>query len=528
LVSFLARLRGAALRSPLEATLVVAALAVTLQVIVSPLAASRYVPMTDLPFHVAQGAAIRHYWDPAYHFHEQFVLRPLAIPYMAINSLVALAMLVFSPLIATKVALAVLLMMVPGGLAVLFHGAKKSPLLGLLGLGLCWGNLTHWGFVNYVAALGLFSGVIGVTLLVLDRPTRGRRLALALALVALFFTHIFRFPFGVCAVLGTAVVMYPATRRLRPVLLPLLPSLLLFVLWLKFRPPSLDGKLDLGFHPERFPKEWGDALTEGFTDDGVKRRLMMYFDVIWGVTGVCAAFALRQWRRGLRRFTAWDVGVTLVPLACAAVFLGLFLSMPMWLGRWWYVYPREATAATIILCGACPDLPRVPWARVSLVAAMALAAIRVGTEVTAHYADFGPPTEDFYTITRQIPQAPKLFYMIFDHSGTRRSPASTPFLHLPAYVQAEKGGWLSWHVAIWNCCPIYYRDLAEPGTVVVPRTPPRWEWTPQQFNLSMTPFFDWFLVRKPTSPDAMFAGDPTIKRVDHVGMWWLYKRVPKG
>ena len=44
----------------------------------------------------------------------------------------------------------------------------------------------------------------------------------------------------------------------------------------------------------------------------------------------------------------------------------------------------------------------------------------------------------------------------------------------------------------------------------------------------MTPFFDWFLVRKPTSPDAMFAGDPTIKRVDHVGMWWLYKRVPKG
>ena len=132
----------------------IAALAVTLYVIVAPLAASRYVPMTDLPFHVAQGAAIRHYWDPSYHFHEQFVLRPIAIPYMAINALVAVAMLIFPVLLATKVALAILLMMVPGGLAVLFHGAKKSPLLGLLGLGMCWGHLTHWGFVNYVAALG--------------------------------------------------------------------------------------------------------------------------------------------------------------------------------------------------------------------------------------------------------------------------------------------------------------------------------------------------------------------------------------
>ncbi len=92
-------------------------------------------------------------------------------------------------------------------------------------------------------------------------------------------------------------------------------------------------------------------------------------------------------------------------------------------------------------------------------------------------------------------------------------------------MQAEKGGWLSWHFAIWDVLPVFYRSPGDPERVVVPRTPPRWEWTPGQFKLSMTPFFDWFLVRRADSPDGLFAKDPTIVRVDHAGEWWLYKRV---
>ena len=441
---------------------------------------------------------------------------------MSMYALVGALMLVFPMLLAVKIAIAVLLALVPLGLAVLFHGARKSPLLGLLGLGMCWGNLTHWGFLNYVAALGLFSMVVGATLLVVDWPTRGRQLGLALALVVLHFTHIFRSPFALAAVVCTALVMYPATRRLRPVVLPLLPALALLLVWWELRPASLDARLDLGLHTERIAREYGSALTDGFTDDGVKRALVAYFHVAWIVALACAAHALGRLGRRFRRLSAWDVGVTIVPLGCAAVFFALFLAMPMWLGPWWYVYPREATAATIILCGACPDLPRAAWLRVPLVAAMGLAGIGVCSRGLAHYADFASQTDDFYAITRDIPEAPKLFYMIFDHSGTRRS--STPFIHLPAYVQAEKGGWLSWHFAIWNASPLMYRK--GPGAVVVPRTPPRWEWTPNQFKLAMTPFFDTFLVRQKTSPDALFAQDPTIVRVAHVGMWWLYRRTP--
>src|SRR5262249_39105426 len=145
-------------------------------------------------------------------------------PVMTLNALVAGLLFVFPLLTAIKIAVAVMLAVVPAGLAGFFHGARKSPLLGLLGLGGVWGNLTHWGFLTYVAALGLFAMVLGFALLVLDRPTRGRQVGLALSLVALFFSHIFRFPFALAAVVGTAIVMFPATGRVRPLILPLLPA----------------------------------------------------------------------------------------------------------------------------------------------------------------------------------------------------------------------------------------------------------------------------------------------------------------
>jgi hypothetical protein len=244
------------------------------------------------------------------------------------------------------------------------------------------------------------------------------------------------------------------------------------------------------------------------------------------VVAVVSAFlgkARAESREPAAATLAWDVGVTVVPLACAAVFLGLFLVLPMQMGAWWYVYPREATAAAMVALGAFPDLPRNPWLRVPLAAALALAGIAPARVVIDNYARFDPATRDFAAITEQIPRAPKLMYLIFDHGGSTRT--TTPFIHLPAYVQAEKGGWLSFHFAVWGQTPINYRPRDEPGAVVPPAVPLRWEWTPQLFDVHKHgEFFDWFLVRQGYSPDRLFAADPTIERVDHRGSFWLYRR----
>ena len=89
-------------------------------------------------------------------------------------------------------------------------------------------------------------------------------------------------------------------------------------------------------------------------------------------------------------------------------------------------------------------------------------------------------------------------------------------------MQAERGGWLSFHFVSWNAQPIRYREA---GPDVPPPTPPRFEWTPERFDLATRgKFFDWFLVRRGGGPDPRFAREPDLRLVDHVGTWWLYRR----
>ncbi|MFT3776550.1 MAG: hypothetical protein QM820_65250 [Minicystis sp.] len=523
----LQRLDRAVRASPFEAALAAAAILVAAYAVIAPFAVAKYPPMTDLPFHAASTGSLRHYWDASFHQREQFAWHPIAVPYISMYALGAVLMLIFPALIAVKIAAAVMVGLVPAGLAVMFHGMKKSPLLGLLGLGLCWCNLTHWGFLNFVGALGLFAMSIGFTLLLLDAPSRGRQIALGVTLVALFFTHIFRYPFALAAVLGTAIVMYPATRRIRPILAPLAPAIALLLIWLVVRPKALVGDAGpIAIHKQRLD-EFVGLLTGAFTDPAERQAFNRFFAVAFAVAIASAVVALLRRDPERRVPIAWSAGVTVIPLACAAVFLILFLVLPMQMGVWWYVYPREATAAAFLLLGACPDLPRPIALRAPLAAGLAIAGLGVASVVVANYRKFDVATRDFDAIVQRIPKAPKLLYLIFDHGGSTRT--STPFIHLPAYVQADRGGWLSFHFAVWGASSIAYRSPAEPGAVVPPPTPLRWEWTPQVFDVRRNgSFFDWFLVRRGSSPDALFAADPSIERVEHVGTWWLYRRKPQG
>jgi len=522
----LRQLAAAARRSPLDTALALAVLGAAAYVLVAPFAACRYPPITDLPFHGAQTSGLLHYADPAWHFGEQFRLQPLAVPYLSMYAIGALFMLVLPPVTATKAAAVVMLALLPAGLAVLFHGMKRSPLLGVLGLGVVWCNLSHWGFLNFMGALGLFAMAVGLTLMLVERPTPGRQLALALTLVALFFSHIFRFPFALCGVVGAAVVAYPATRRFRPVILPLLPAVALFVGWTQARTATQKANLGpIAVHWERL-QEIPDLLFEGFNDPAEQAAAATAGRVLLlalGVTVIGRLLADEQRPAASRQKTLFAAGAALAPVACALVFLGGFLILPMEIGLWWYVYPREATAALFLALGAFPDLPTARWLRAPIVLGLAAAAVAMAAVVVDNYRRFDPATEDFHRITRHIPQAPKLLYLIFDHRGSTRT--TTPFIHLPAWVQAERGGWLSFHFSVWNSSPLGYRDPREPGAVVPPPVPLRWEWTPQKFHVKQHgAFFDWFLVRHPSSPDHLFRADPTIERVQHAGTWWLYRR----
>jgi hypothetical protein len=195
----------------------------------------------------------------------------------------------------------------------------------------------------------------------------------------------------------------------------------------------------------------------------------------------------------------------------------------MEVGEWWYVYPREITAASFVLLALLPDLPKAPLAKLACTALIALALWPLGSVMSDAGRKF--ETDDFDAIVTHIPAAPKLMYLVIDHDGhASRRPL---FLHLPAYVQAARGGWLSFHFAVWGASPVVYRPRDEPGAIVPPPVPRRWEWTPQKFRvLEHGQFFDWFLIRRRRDPADLLRDDASLVPVAHEGMWWLYRRAP--
>ncbi|MDB4979458.1 MAG: 1,4-alpha-glucan (glycogen) branching enzyme GH3-type [Myxococcales bacterium] len=503
----------------------IAVLGVAAYVIGYPFTLATYPPITDLPVHAVDTSIVRHYFDPSFHFREQFELHFLELPYAAEYFLGAFFALFVSISWATKLTAAVMLSLLPVGLAVFFHGMKKSPLWGSLGLGFVWCTLTHWGFLNFMGAIGLYAMSAGFTLLVVDRPCRARQLGLGVTLVAIFFTHFYRFPFALLTVAGITVLMYPATRTWKPVLPPLGGAVALFAVWWAFfKRPGLSGKIGrLSLHGDRLAQIPG-YLFGSFSGP---REHVVGKQMLWVALGLFALTALAFFIQGRHRGRSvrerwWGVGVTLVPVLMGAAFLLAYLILPMDLGSWWYVYPREVTTAGYVALAAMPDLPKAWWLRLPLLAAFAIVSGRMALITATEWHTFEVSTKDFRAIIAEIPKAPKLMYLVFDHGGTTRT--ISPYVHLPAWVQAEKGGWSSWSpAALGDVHPIRFRA----GGNVPPAVPYRWEWTPEKFDLQTNgAFFDTFLVRDVGSPERLFASDPSIHLAASQGGWWLYRREP--
>ncbi len=505
--------------------LTVSVVAVCAYVVVYPFLLVRYPPMTDLPMHASMTSIVRHYFDSDYHFREQFTLHPIEAPYVTTYLLGAVLSFAMPITWAMKLVAIVMLSLLPAGLAVLFHGMKKNPIWGLLGLGLAWTNLTHWGWLNFVGALGLYAAAVGCTLLLVDQPTRKRTLALTACLVAVFFTHLYRLPFAVLAVVGTTVIMWPITRRAKPVAVPVGVAVVLFAIWWWVRPPALHADLNaLGVHWSRLAELTLSRIFAGYSGPEGVRELALARQMLVGFA-LLALFAtgwafLRQRRHSEDPRRAWRRRVALVALGLSIAHVCAFVVLPMRMGEWWHVYPRELVVAALFALALMPDFPKRWWASMMVLAIIGLVTGRMTYFVAKQWDSFNAPTRGFAALAQRIPPAPKLYYLVMDESGSNKK--DSPFIHLPAWVQAERGGWLQFHFAGWGLYPIRYRA----GSDSVPPPFERgWEWNHVLFHASKG-WFDWYLVRSRVRPRSPLLNDPAIEFVADSDGWYLYRRNP--
>jgi len=516
------RARARITEHPVDSLLALIAVLVTAWALLAPFLVVKYPPLNDLPMNASITSIFRHWFDPAWHFREQFQPQFLQMPTLT-NYVVGAFLALFLPISwAVKISSLLLIALLPLGLAVYLHGMKKDPLGGVAAAGFAWASLVQWGFISYVGGLGLMLLGLGVTLMVLDRPTRGRALALGATALLLLVTHISHFPFFCLAIGLTTLCMWPATRRLSPVVLPVVPAGTLFVVWWFLRPADLRAPVETGWHFERLAKIDHFVFEFGVPESGT---IAIHMGVILAVVSLysLAVNVLTAWRRGLRRpqislqqGCAWAGGL-LVSLSFAV----LYFWLPEKIGVWWFVAPRHMSAALLCALVLLPNLPANPWLRAPALGGLLVAIVLPMRAVTARFAAFEAGTQDFQQIIAQLPRAPKLGYMIWDNKDF--SSHVRPLLHLPAWVQAEKGGWLSFHFATWNAAPFGFRR--DDPKDVAPDTPARFEWTPDKFDVQTRgKYFNWFLVHSHESKEATFAVDPTLHLVDHRGDWWLYER----
>ena len=200
-----------------------------------PLFSARYLPIQDLPQHLAAIRVLHSWDDPAFDFARHFELQLGRTQYLLYYAAAHLLSYVLPLEQANLWLVAAAVFCTPYALRSLLRALGRDERLALLALPLAYNAHLILGFVNFVWAIVLM--LYGLSLAVWQRraPSNGRALGLSLVLLACFYAHVVPF-----SLLGLGVVLVSIDTDLRASvrrLLPTLPAAFASLLWL-WRSPA--------------------------------------------------------------------------------------------------------------------------------------------------------------------------------------------------------------------------------------------------------------------------------------------------
>ncbi|MBM4281236.1 MAG: hypothetical protein FJ137_10935 [Deltaproteobacteria bacterium] len=177
-----------------------------------PFAWARFPVGQDLPAHVETAAQIRALWSGDIELARSYVLHGPPWPNALPTFLVALLLPIVDGLVAGKVVTAVGIVGWPLTLALLCRRLGRSPWAALLALPTCFDLSLSYGFLHFVVGKPLFALALVAAVDVARRPDRRRGATLALALTALFCTHLMLFVVGSGLVVAMLAILSRGAR----------------------------------------------------------------------------------------------------------------------------------------------------------------------------------------------------------------------------------------------------------------------------------------------------------------------------
>ncbi|MFZ5895288.1 MAG: hypothetical protein ACOY0T_29800 [Myxococcota bacterium] len=469
-----------------------------------PLFVARYVPIQDLPQHVAAVRVLHDFRTAAFGFERFFELSLGSTQYLGVYVLAHLLAYVFDVVVATKLVLAASLVSLPYALRALLSAHQRPASYALLSLPLLYNTQVVLGFLNF--SLGLPLMFWGLALASRFRALPERRLGGLFALVATacFFAHVV--PYGMLLVGSAALAVSRDVRLTLRTLLPLLPSLGCALIWTATSPAGQAfSALSAG----------GALLAAG--EPMVERARDVPFwltDVLWSDEDelVLAGFGLLLSALAaaalLRRQRPQGLWLRLGVLAPCCWFFYFLLP-----ASYQFIWPINARFAVLALLFLIPILPRVAEPLRALVAlgALGLGLFQTRALATAFEACSQREYAGLGEVVQRVPVGSRVVGLVYDPSS--RWLRFSPYLHAVAWVQAERGGAVMFTFADFPASPFRFREDNRP-----PRVPPRWEWLPHRVDTERDlGFYDYVLARSAPS----VAGFHVLERR---GAWSLWSR----
>jgi hypothetical protein len=483
-----------------------------------PLCATRYLPIEDLPQHLAAIRVLHSYGDPHFGFERYFELQLLRTQYLAYYVLVDLLAYVLDLELANRAILVACVAATPLALAYLLAALDRPRTLALFALPLMYNAHLILGFVNFLMAIAAALFGLGLCAKQLREERRGRAIALGLIAALTFFCHVVPFAF---LLLGAALLCVQRDlRRSLRLLSPFAPALILGLLWL-VRSPAGQATLTAAATDTNAPHAQYQPAKLSLID--LPNWLI---DVFQGTPGTRVVFAVHElpelWRaivHGQLLLEGWLVllgacalaGVAafvwtwarsrrlqlspafrLLPLAPLAA-IGYFV-LPSGFDWIWPIAQRFALLAALFVV---PVLPRPPRAVLAVIAVLILAlSWRQQTLVSRAFTGFdAEEVGAFDAALASIPEGRRVVGLIYARGS--RYVRFSPFIHFVAYYQARKGGAVMFTFADFPPSPFRFRESDRP-----PRVPPRWEWLPQRVRLNDVRWYEYVLVRAGPDPCA--------------------------
>lgn len=481
---------------------------------VFPIFQLEYLPIQDLPQHLAAIRVLHDFHDPLLGFQRFFELQLLRTQYLTVYFAVHVLSYLLDLELAMRLVIAFVLVSVPRSLHRLLGALGKDGRLALLAFPLAYNAHFLLGFINFIAGIAL--AFYGLAIAARARThqqagarTRGAAIQLALVALACFYTHVV--PFALLCVGVGLLALGRDLRAIVPRLLPLVPCAFAAAFWMQ---TSAAGQATLaaaqgqaqGKRLDYAP--FANALHELplWLTDVLARNEDGLLLLGWCALMVIALLAtVATALFGMRSRTSANRAATGQPLACdtpeaelhrslarrllllAPLCAVLYFVTPTSYDWIWPIaqrFPLLAALFAILWIGRMPELVR------NVVCVLALACSLAGF----HHAGsaFGAfareEVGDFDRALAAIPNGQRVAGLIFDRGS--RHVAFSPFIHFVAYYQARKGGAVMFTFADFPQSPFRFRDDDRPQ-----RVPPRWEWMPERVRARDLAWYDYVLVR---------------------------------